>query len=103
MKSILTALLLSISLIFSSGMTSSAQDFQKGAEAYQSGDFATALKEWVPLAERGNAVAQYNLGLMYANGQGVVQDGKQAAKWYRKAAEQGLTEAPSKQGFCWTV
>ena len=67
MKSVFTALLLSISLIFSSGMTSYAQDFEKGLRAAQSGDFATALREWMPLAERGNTFAQNNLGVMYEN------------------------------------
>ena len=42
----------------------SAQDFQKGLEAAQSGDFATALKEWKPLSEQGDADAQYNLALI---------------------------------------
>ena len=41
------------------------------------------------LAERGNVIAQYNLGLMYFAGQGVARDHAQAAKWFRKAAEQG--------------
>ena len=45
-------------------------DFQKGLDAYQSGDYATALKEWEPLAEQGNADAQYNLGVMYYQGKG---------------------------------
>ena len=45
------------------------------------------------LAERGDAIAQYNLGLMYLAGQGVNQDYGQAAKWFRKAAEQG--DAPA--------
>ena len=40
-------------------------------------------------AEQGDAKAQINLGVMYRNGQGVIQDYKQAVKWYRKAAEQG--------------
>ena len=44
-------------------------------------------------AEQGFAEAQYNLGVMYANGQGVRQDYTQAVQWYRKAAEQGLAEA----------
>ena len=43
----------------------SAQDFQKGLEAYENGDYATALKEWTPLAEGGNSRAQFNLGVMY--------------------------------------
>lgn len=70
-----------------------AQDFQKGLEAAQAGDFATALQEFRPLAEQGNAGAQYNVGLMYYNGWGVPQDYKEAAKWYRKAAEQGHADA----------
>ena len=43
----------------------SAQDFQKGLKAAQSGDFKTALKESTPLAEGGNRIAQNNLGVMY--------------------------------------
>ena len=64
-------------------------DFQKGKEAYDSGDYATALNKWRPLAEQGNADAQYNLGFMYAKGQGVPQCYKVAIKWYRLAADQG--------------
>ena len=64
-------------------------DFQKGVDAYDRGDYATALREWKPLAEQGNADAQFNLGLMYEKGRGVPQDYKTAMKWYRLAAEQG--------------
>ena len=71
----------------------SAQDFQKGLEAYRNGDYATALKEWTPLAEGGDSVAQYNLGVMYKNGWGVSQDDKEAVRWYRLAAEQGYAMA----------
>ena len=60
------------------GVPSYSADFNKGLTAAQSGDFATALKEWKPLAEEGNAVAQNNLGLMYHNGWGVPQDYKEA-------------------------
>ena len=70
-----------------------AQDFQKGLTAYQAGDYATALQEWRPLAEQGNTDAQSNLGLMYQNGEGVLQDYAEAIKWYRLAAEQGLASA----------
>ena len=68
-------------------------DFQKGLEAYYKGDYATALKEWKPLAEEGYIYAQYNLGIMYDNGLGVPQDYKESAKWYRLAAEQGYSSA----------
>ena len=63
-----------------------AQDFQKGLVAYQAGDFATALQEWTPLAKAGGSSAQFNLGFMYRNGQGVPQDYTEAVKWYRLAA-----------------
>ena len=68
-------------------------DFQKGVTAYDSGDYASALREWTPLAKQGDAVAQYNLGVMYDNGQGVLQDDKTAVKWYTLAAEQGDADA----------
>ena len=51
-----------------------AQDLQKGLAAYNAGDFATALEEWKPLAEAGDSDAQFSLGFMYRNGQGVPQD-----------------------------
>jgi len=44
-------------------------------------------------AEKGDAQAQYNLGVSYANGQGVPKDKAQAKQWYRKAAEQGFEQA----------
>ena len=75
-----------------------AQDFQKGVAAYQSGDYVTALQEWRPLAEQGHASAQYNLGLMYDNGKGVLQDYAEAVKWYRLAAEQGNAAAQNNIG-----
>ena len=58
-----------------------------GGAAYDRGDYATALKEFRPLAEQGNADAQFNLGFMYENGLGVPQDYAEAVKWYRNAAE----------------
>ena len=64
-------------------------DFKAGEKAYQRGDYAMALREWQPLAEKGQAVAQYSLGLLYANGQGVPKDDAQARQWYEKAAVQG--------------
>jgi TPR repeat protein len=76
----------------------SAQDFQKGLAAFNSGDYATALKEWTPLADYGGLSAQFNLGLIYENGWGVPQDYTEAAKWYTRAAEQGNATAQSNVG-----
>ena len=73
-------------------------DFNKGLAAYQSGDYATALREWRPLAEQGHDYAQNNLGWMYHNGQGVLQGYKTAVKWYTLAAEQGIADAQNLLG-----
>jgi len=74
-------------------------NFQKGVAAFQSGDYATALREWTPLAEQGYASVQHNLGKIYDKGQGVPQDYKTAVKWYTLAAEQGYANAQFKLGL----
>ena len=86
---IIPVLLLSLLL----GAPSYSADFNKGLTAVQNGDFATALKEWKPLAEQGIARAQFNLGWMYGIGHGVPQDYKEAVRWYTRAAEQGHASA----------
>ena len=64
-------------------------DFDKGWTAYQSGDCATALREWTPLAEQGNTYAQHYLGMMYRRGQGVSQNNVSAHFLGSIAAENG--------------
>ena len=95
MKKLTIALL----LFTLSALTSWAGDFQKGVSAYKSGDYTTAFKEFAASAEQGNVDAQYNLGYMYDEGQGVPQDYKQAVKWYTKAAEQGDVRAQNNLGL----
>ena len=56
-------------------------------------DDASDFRQTLQLAEQGVAEAQYNLGVMYDNGQGVRQDDAEALRWYRKAVEQGNAEA----------
>ncbi len=56
--------------------------FDEGLAAYERGDFETALREWEPLAEQGDAQAQTRLGSMYATGDGVPNDYPVAARWY---------------------
>ena len=74
-------------------------DFQAGLDAVNRGDYDTALAEFRPVAEQGDAKAQFHLGLMYANGEGVPQDYQEAVKWYRRAAEQGDARAQSNLGL----
>ena len=93
MKNLTLTLCLSLAALLGSTGTSWGADYEKGLAAYQGGDFATALREWSPLAEQGNAYAQNNLGTLYANGWGVPKDYKTAAKWWTLAAEQGYVLA----------
>ena len=86
MKTLFPLPILLLSLISCSSETT---DLQKGLDAANNGDFETALREWTPLAEQGDAEAQFNVGLMYESGQGVLKDYKTAVKWYTLAAEQG--------------
>ncbi len=65
-------------------------DFAAGLAAAERGDYGAAYRAWLPLAEQGDAVAQYNLGIMYQNGQGVASDGAEAAKWFDRAAVLGI-------------
>jgi TPR repeat protein len=67
--------------------------FAEGATAYNSKNYAVALKEIRPLAQAGNADAEHLLGLMYYMGRGVPQDYKTALEWHRKAALKGKADA----------
>ncbi len=74
-------------------------DFQKGYDAFNKGDYATALREFHPLAEQGDAISQYNLGYIYDKGHGVPQNYSEAVKWFTLSAEQGYTGSQVKLGF----
>lgn len=76
-----------------------AANYKEGIDAYTQGNFAVALEKLKPVAEHGNAQAQFNLGLMYREGKGVQQDSKEATAWLSKAAEQGHVEAQEHLGM----
>jgi hypothetical protein len=56
-------------------------------------DYSGAFSKFSVLAERGNAIAQFDLGAFYLNGQGVQRDEKQAYEWFTKSAAQGNATA----------
>lgn len=66
---------------------------KNASDAYERGDYEHAYRQLHLLANRGNAEAQYRLGVMYETGEGVDWDDYEARKWYLKAAEQGLPKA----------
>src|SRR6516164_6645719 len=78
--------------------TTSVDPLEDGVAAYQRGDFATALRLFQPLAERGDASAQCNIGVMYEQGRGVAQNYREAMRWFRLAAVQGNSSAQSNLG-----
>ena len=84
-------------LIASLGIALSATAFalpQPDAEAaYARGDYATAFKIWLPLAEQGSPEAQRNVARMYERGEWVAQDKQAAAEWYSRADEQSARDA----------
>jgi TPR repeat protein len=73
-------------------------DTAAGLAAFKNKDYQRAFKEWKAAAEAGEAEAQFDLGVLYAQGFGVRRDLAVAASWYRKAAEQGNSEAQFAMG-----
>src|SRR6185436_12213603 len=59
------------------------------------------LLDFQTRAGKGDADAQFNLGLCYRKGEGVSKDDRKAAKWFVKAAEQNHAEAQLYLGFCY--
>jgi TPR repeat protein len=88
-------LALGLSLTLAAPVWSQTDD---GYAAYERGDYTAAKRIWTPLAERGDALAQYNLGLLYHHGLGVERGLFQAAKWYVRAAENGDADAQNAIG-----
>jgi TPR repeat protein len=95
MKILSPVLIVLMSLLIS---PANAQNYVKAFNAYLRGDYALAEREFRPLAERGNVLAQYKLGLMYNNGEGVKQDFGEAFRWFHRAAAQGYAPAQRSLG-----
>jgi hypothetical protein len=83
--------ILALTVLLAAGAieTAVAGPLEDGWEAYQEKDYLKAVQMWRPLAEGGNATAQYRLGVMYAEGKGVAQSDVEAARWFERAAVQG--------------
>jgi TPR repeat protein len=75
-------------LLLCAGLSAGA-DLESAKRAYQQEDYASALKGFTVLAEKGNAEAQVLLGRMYLTGRGVAKDPDAALRWFKAAAAQG--------------
>lgn len=91
------AILAALTVTFACGPA--LADAAKGWAAYLKGNYAAALSELKPLAERGNAAAQYYYGTMFSDGLGVPRSSRTAAEWFEKSARQGHTDAEFSLGF----
>ena len=77
--------------------------YAQALKAYQNEAYITARALWEPIAQRGDALGQYYLGLMYTNGSGVLKNYKIAVQWHTLAAEQGLSFSQTKLGTAYLI
>ena len=87
MKKLISSALISWFVGFA--VSANAGPFEDGVAAYERKDYVTAAKLMRVAADQGNSVAQYELGVMYDEGRGVIQDYKESVRWYRLSADQG--------------
>lgn len=88
----MNSILMALALAVASG-TAQARNFDDGVVAFIKGDGETAYRIWKPLAEKGDAEAQYHLGYLFQTGTGVKPNKIKAHYWYDKAANSGHRKA----------
>ena len=93
------SLLLLLCLLGEPLMATEPDHYEAGEAALLSGDYATAWRILVPMAESGDARAQNDVGVMFGRGLGVPQSYSEAAVWIRRAAEQGNPYAQTTLGY----
>jgi uncharacterized protein len=86
-------------LVAATSYPAAADSLRQGVSAIARQDYVRASSIFIPLAERGDSVAQAYLGFMFETGLGVPQNYSEAAMWYRRAAEQGNGTAQYKLGL----
>ena len=97
----MTTLLAAIILSACSVVKDAENDRAK--EAYRAGDYQSALATWSRLAEKGDARAQNNMGVLYSEGHGVERDDDVALEWFQKSAAQGFVLAQANLGESYFV
>ena len=78
--------------------SAAAGPYEDGIAASERGDYVAAMALWRPLAEEGDAAAQFRVAVLYDLGRGVARDYQAAVLWYRRAAEQGHANAQHNLG-----
>ena len=91
--------LVAVALLFCAATSVSAQSVKSGIEAWQRSDYSGAVAIWRPLAEKGDADAEFNLGQAYRLGRGVPINLAAAKTWFERAAGQGHVDAETTLGL----
>ena len=76
--------------------------FLDGVAAYEKGQHDRAVRLWYAPAEQGHVLAQFNLGVAFATGQGADVNYTQAARWWQSAGYQGHTAAQYNLGLLYS-
>jgi uncharacterized protein len=82
-----------------SAQTEDAAVLKRGLDAIATGDYAVALAIFKPMADQGNAFAQFTIGQLAESGSGMPKNPREAARWYKLAADAGQTDAMTNLGF----
>lgn len=90
---------MALSLALPATATAQQLDAKAGVDAWGQGDYQRAIAIWRPLAEAGDADAQFNLGQAYKLGRGVTADAAAALEWFRKASASGHLRAQDNYGL----
>ena len=91
--------ILAAAVLISAAAPLAAQTVKDGADAWQRGDYPKAVAIWIPLATKGDAEAQFDLGQAYRLGRGVPTNLATAQTWFERAAEQGQVDAQTTLGL----
>ena len=91
--------LLAAAMLIATSAPLSAQSVKAGIEAWQRSDYAGAVAIWRPLADKGDADAEFNLGQAYRLGRGVPTNLAAAKTWFERAAKQGHVDAETTLGL----
>jgi TPR repeat protein len=76
-----------------------SRDLERAVELLDNGHEKLAFREFLTLAELGDARAQFNVAVLYNTGRGVKQDTTEAARWFRRAADQGEPTSQFNLGY----
>ena len=91
--------LVAAGLLICASSSVSAQSVKSGIDAWQRSDYSGAVAIWRPLAEKGDADAEFNLGQAYRLGRGVPTNLAAAKTWFERAAAQGHVDAQTTLGL----